>query len=99
MENGVKSLYISHENIETHGVSSKCVTCYHPICTLLPAINILRSTQGRESLNQISIMKTPVKCEGTPPIMTMGPKVRAQPVIVKDVLKSDNEKDHPIKAP
>jgi hypothetical protein len=36
--------------------------------------------------------------EGTPPIMTMGPKVRAQPVTVKDGLKSNNDKDHLIKA-
>jgi hypothetical protein len=31
-----------------------------------------------------------VKCEGTLPIMYMGPKVRAQPHTMKDVLKSNN---------
>jgi hypothetical protein len=30
--------------------------------------------------------------------MSMGPKVRAQPKTVKDVMKSNNDKDHPIKA-
>ena len=41
---------------ETRGIPSKSASCYHPICTLLPVVNVLMLTQGRKSLNHMSIM-------------------------------------------